>query len=51
MLDAEADSIVEPNDFDSVRASGDDDQWVLRSVRASGDDDQWVLRAGVSMRW
>jgi hypothetical protein len=31
MFDAEADSIVEPNPFSSVRASPDGDQWVFRT--------------------
>ena len=31
MFDAEADSIVQPNVFNSVRASPDDDQWVIRT--------------------
>ncbi len=36
MFDAEADSIVQPNVFSSVRA---------------GSDDQWVFRTGAQIRW
>jgi hypothetical protein len=34
MFDSEADSIVDPNVFDSVRASPDDNQWVFRTQAA-----------------
>jgi hypothetical protein len=31
MFDAEADSIVEPNTFNSIQASPEGDQWVIRA--------------------